>query len=160
MGEEEVKRSLEVNLFSSVGWIRAAIPHLRASGGRVIYTSSGVATTPYAGFAAYCTGKAAMNMYIGVLAQEEPSVTFLAVAPGIVQTEMSESFFERGRPYMAAAQVAYIEGLRKEGKMLQPESVADAYAKLALSAPRARSGQFVTWNDRWVADLAARAVTG
>jgi NAD(P)-dependent dehydrogenase (short-subunit alcohol dehydrogenase family) len=53
----------EVNFFSLVVALKAALPSLRDSeeGGRVIFVSSGAAVAGYTGFGPYNAAKAAMN---------------------------------------------------------------------------------------------------
>lgn len=51
---DQLKRSFDVNFFSAVNLCKLAIPHLRASKGKIIYTSTGVAEAPMAAWAPYC----------------------------------------------------------------------------------------------------------
>ena len=46
---EEWRKAYDVTLFSAVELCKAAIPSLRESKGRVIFTSSGAATNAYQG---------------------------------------------------------------------------------------------------------------
>jgi NAD(P)-dependent dehydrogenase (short-subunit alcohol dehydrogenase family) len=57
------RKHFDVNFFSLVTAIRAAVPALRSSelGGRVVFTSSGSAVGAIAGWAPYNASKAAMN---------------------------------------------------------------------------------------------------
>ncbi len=150
---DQFKRAFDVNVFSAIPWVQAALPALRSAHGRIILTSSGVATVGYAGFASYCASKAAINMILEVLALEEPDVVTLAVAPGVVETQMSDSFLEQGRSLMSPTQLAYMENLAKRGLKMQPADVAGAYAKLALNAPKSQSGKFVDWDAAWIREL-------
>ncbi|XP_069112521.1 sepiapterin reductase-like [Argopecten irradians] len=55
----------------------------------VINISSACACAPLAAFGLYCSGKIARDMYMRVLAEEEPSLRILTFAPGCADTEMS-----------------------------------------------------------------------
>jgi NAD(P)-dependent dehydrogenase (short-subunit alcohol dehydrogenase family) len=76
---------------------RAYVHHLRRLGdagrdGVLVNISSGAARRPYAGWSAYCAGKAAVDMLTRCIALEEADIALRAhaVAPGIVDTTMQE----------------------------------------------------------------------
>ena len=54
----------DVNFFSLLHTLKAAVPHLRESKGRAIFISSGAAAGGYAGWGAYSATKAAMNSLV------------------------------------------------------------------------------------------------
>jgi benzil reductase ((S)-benzoin forming) len=56
----------------------------------IIGISSGAALKTYYGWSLYCTSKAAFKQLISTYAQEEHSVHFASVAPGIIKTNMQE----------------------------------------------------------------------
>lgn len=62
----------------------------RPGGGTLVNLSSGAATTPYRGWAAYCASKAAVEMLTEVVGQEEhgSGLAAYSVAPGVVDTDM------------------------------------------------------------------------
>jgi len=70
-----------VGVFSAVSALHAAIPHLRSSpnGGRIIFVSSGLSTSPLPSGAAYAAAKAAVNSIARSLKIEEPSITTMSV---------------------------------------------------------------------------------
>lgn len=55
------KHVFDVNFFSLLHTVRAALPQLRASKGKVVFVSSGAAVGGTAGWGAYSASKAAMN---------------------------------------------------------------------------------------------------
>ena len=59
---------------------------LRRQRGRIINVSSGAANHPIAMASAYCAAKAGLNHFTRVVAEEEPSLTVVAVRPGVVDT--------------------------------------------------------------------------
>ncbi|MEZ4978451.1 MAG: SDR family NAD(P)-dependent oxidoreductase [Chitinophagales bacterium] len=64
----------------------------------IINISSGAASSPYDGWANYCSAKAALNMFTEVLHLEQQKVDnpcgVYAIAPGVVDTYMQESIRE------------------------------------------------------------------
>ena len=88
---EEFLASLRVNVMGVVHGCQAFIRHLRAHDhkGVLINISSGASTSPYAGWAAYCAGKAAVDLLSGVIGLEEREhLRVYSVAPGIIDTNM------------------------------------------------------------------------
>ncbi|MFE0513383.1 SDR family oxidoreductase [Streptomyces sp. NPDC058964] len=86
---EDVRRVMEVNFFGVVQTTKAALPHLRASGGRLITVTSvgGVVGQPFN--EAYCAAKFAVEGYMESLAPvaQRLGVTVSVVEPGAVATE-------------------------------------------------------------------------
>lgn len=150
---KEFCKSLKVNFISLVQWAQSAIPHLRATNGRIIYTSSTVVQTPMLGWSAYSAAKCAANMFIKILAKEEPMITLLAVHPGIVATEAMKKAIEGGKDAMHKAQYEILERMMNEGKVVPVEQCAKSIGKLILNAPKSKSGEFVQWNEEWIGKL-------
>ena len=148
------QRNLQINLFGPFLLTQAALPHLRrARPGRVINVSSGAAVRPTAGWSAYCTGKAGLNMLTGVLAIEEPELVALAVRPGVVDTAMQRTLREQGRGPMPPEVYQRFVTYHEQGQLLPPELPGRALAVLALHAPRAWSGEFLSWDEERVQNL-------
>jgi benzil reductase ((S)-benzoin forming) len=88
----EFARHIEVNVLGVLTGSRAFIRHLRARGGdgALINISSGAARNAYAGWSAYCAGKAAVDRMSESIALEEADTGLRvhAVAPGIIDTDM------------------------------------------------------------------------
>jgi NAD(P)-dependent dehydrogenase (short-subunit alcohol dehydrogenase family) len=80
--------------FADTIQIKAAIPELRKTHGRIILTSSGGAITGYSTWGAYGSSKAAMNHLALTLKAEEPDITTIAIRPGVVDTEMQRELRE------------------------------------------------------------------
>ena len=144
----EWQRNLQINVMGPYLLTQAALPHLRrAAQGRVINVSSGAAVRPTAGWSAYCASKAALNMLTAVLAKEEPSIAALAVRPGVVDTAMQAALREQGRAAMEPqAHQRFLDAYAR-GELLPPERPGRALAALALHAPLAWSGRFISWDD-------------
>lgn len=56
----------------------------------IIGISTGAAIKPYYGWSLYCTSKSAFKQLISVYAEENPSIQFTSLAPGIIKTSMQE----------------------------------------------------------------------
>ncbi|MCJ1316912.1 hypothetical protein MMC15_002233 [Xylographa vitiligo] len=149
---ENWKHNFDVNFFSAVALARAAIPELRENNGCIIFTSSGAAARPYSTWGAYGASKAALNhlgMTIGV---EEPNITTLSIAPGVVDTEMQRELRDVHSSLMTEEDAARFLTLHKDGGLLKPEQPGHVMARVVLSPPKNLSGQFLRWNSK---DLAA-----
>jgi NAD(P)-dependent dehydrogenase (short-subunit alcohol dehydrogenase family) len=139
------KDTFNVNLFSAVEIIQAALPFLRQSQGKVIVTSSGAATSAYTAWGAYGSSKAAINHLVMTLQVEEPTVTSISVRPGTVDTEMQREIREKHNSSMDHEDATKFANLKKDGKLLRPEQPGHVIARLVLDAPRELSGKFVSY---------------
>lgn len=135
----------EVNFFSAVALIKAALPALRASKGRIIMTSSGAATTGYSTWGCYGSSKAAMNHLALTLASEEPEVTTIAIRPGTVDTEMQRDIREKHSSLMDEKDAKKFAELPTNGGLLKPWQPGNVIAKLALNAPNELIGRFLKY---------------
>ncbi|MBB6121896.1 SDR family oxidoreductase [Nocardiopsis algeriensis] len=120
---EDWERVVRVNLLGTVAVTRAALPHLRDSGGTVVNCASTLGLRALSDATAYCASKFGVVGFSRALAAElagEVGVTTLI--PG----GMSTSFFD-GRPEQ------YKPGA--DAKLNDPEHVAAAVV-FALSQPR------------------------
>ncbi len=130
-------------------------------------TSSGAAENAYTSWGAYgshfhlsvvnaeadgCPGasKAAINHLAKTVAKEEPSVTTLAIRPGMVDTQMQADIRGRYLHNMDEDDQAKFTGAHKDGKLLPPEKPGHVMAKLAVDpglAGKGLSGSFLSWSD-------------
>ncbi|HEX3981506.1 MAG TPA: SDR family NAD(P)-dependent oxidoreductase [Acidimicrobiales bacterium] len=87
-----LSRNVDVNVLGVLNGSSAFARHVRARAGRgvLVNISSGGASRPYAGWAAYCGSKAAVEMITEVVAVEEREhgLRAHALAPGLVDTDM------------------------------------------------------------------------
>jgi NAD(P)-dependent dehydrogenase (short-subunit alcohol dehydrogenase family) len=84
------RRVLDVNVVGAAVTVRAALPHVRATGGgRVVLVSSGSVWFGPAGLSAYVTSKAALLGMARALAADlaEDGITVNALTPGLISTE-------------------------------------------------------------------------
>lgn len=145
---EQWRHAMEINVYGPLYLARAALPHLRASKGRLVNVSTGAAVQPIPHVSAYCATKAALTHLTRVLALEEPEVTCLCFSPGTVDTAMQEEV--RRLPGQWGA---YFGDLHRRGALYPPERPGRALAWLAMHAPREWTGQMIDVDDprlgRW-----------
>jgi len=139
--------NVAVNLLGPFYLAHSALPELRKQKGRIVNVSSGAAMHPIFGGSAYCASKAALNQFTAVLAAEEPSVTAIAMRPGVVDTEMQAFIREQGKKTMPSEQLDYYLELRDKGLLEPPSVPARAIAWLALYAPCEWSGKFLSYDE-------------
>lgn len=146
-------RNWEVNLLAPLILTREALPALRRARGRVVNVSSGAAVHPIAGWAAYCQAKAALNMLTAVLAVEEPEITALAIRPGVVDTGMQGVIRETGDQGMDPEEHRRFLEFHSTGELLRPSDPGRVLAALALEAPPAWTGRFLSWDAPEIREL-------
>jgi NAD(P)-dependent dehydrogenase (short-subunit alcohol dehydrogenase family) len=156
----DVRAAMEVNYFGVVEVTRAALPHLRASGGRVVTVTSvgGVVGQPFN--EAYCAAKFAVEGFMESLAPVAATVGVhvTVVEPGAVASEFVSSqqldipaLLEAMGPYAPALQ-AYIERTRRTFSAAQ--SSADAAAPI-VDALTAENPPFRVQTSPWAHDFVA-----
>lgn len=140
---EEWRTSFDINVFSAVALVKAALPALRSSQGRIIFTSSGAAVNTYSTWGAYGASKAVLNRLALTLSVEEPDVTTISIRPGAVDTEMQRELREVHHKTMDTRDAEKFAGLKTSGGLLKPEQPGHVMARLALDAPKELSGRFL-----------------
>ena len=149
-------RNIEVNLCGPFNLTQAALPELIKQEGRIVNVSSGAAQTVIQGASAYCAAKAGLNHFTRITAAENPSVTAIAIRPGVVDTPMQKVLRQEGPQVMPAQQATYYQDLQKNNQLEPPAVPGRAIAWLALHAPSTYSGQFVNYDDADIARPAAQ----
>jgi len=126
LSDEDIRTVLETNITGTMNMSRAVIPHMMARRrGKIINISSVSAEKGGRGQTNYAASKGAINAFTRSLAVELASrnITVNAVAPGVIETEMSRAVRE-----MAGDQVNSKILLRRIGR---PEDIAHAVWFLA-----------------------------
>ncbi|KAH7343248.1 hypothetical protein B0J17DRAFT_641587 [Rhizoctonia solani] len=139
------KSMFDINFFSLLYLIKAGLPLLRESHGRVIFVSSGAATGGIAGWAAYNASKAAMNSLARTLANEEKDIVSVAVRPGVVDTEMQSVIRSRGLASMKPDEHEKFIALHADSQLVKPEDTGHVIAGLSVGAKPELSGSFIDW---------------
>jgi 3-oxoacyl-[acyl-carrier protein] reductase len=141
MDADAWKTVLDTNLDGTFYFCRVAAEQmaLKQRSGRIINVSSVAADHVNAGQANYAASKGAVNAFTRALAVElgSRSVTVNAVAPGFIETDMSEAVRNKAGDFIAKKLVP----LRRLGK---PEDVAGVVAFLAGPAGAYITGQVLT----------------
>lgn len=143
---EAFRRTLEVNLGSMHAASRAAIPHLRDGGGRIVNLSSMSGKRPLRDRTPYTTSKMGVIGFTRTLAVElaADGVTVNAVCPGSVAGPRLEAVIEgqadsQGRPY-AEVEREFRE-VSPMNRFVEAADVADAVLFLCSARAARVTGQ-------------------
>src|ERR1700733_5463543 len=104
MHNSEIEALLRLNVLSPVILTKYVVRHMMADGAvRIINMSSIIATTGYNGLSVYGATKAAATGFTRSLAREvgKLGITVNAIAPGFIDTELTESLGEDQRKRIA-----------------------------------------------------------
>lgn len=134
--------TLDTNLTGTFKMIRAVMPIMtRQKWGRIVNIASTAAHQGMAMNAAYCASKAGLLGLTRCVALEGAAlgVTCNSISPTWVETEMLKAYIDAevatGAP--RAEVVAKYEASNPQGKLVQPEEIAELVAFLASDAGRA-----------------------
>jgi NADP-dependent 3-hydroxy acid dehydrogenase YdfG len=125
------RKVIDINLWGTIYTCKAAVPHLKASGGGDIINISSTAGRRAAGlFASYATSKHGVNGFTESIRQElgNDNIRVTVVEPGATETDIASSVSD---PQWAAMMQAHVS---KEGAM-KASDIADAILFI-LSLPR------------------------
>lgn len=144
------QQMLNVNLTGTMLCTQAVLPDMLASGwGRIVNIASTAGQVGYAYVSAYCAAKHGVVGLTRALALElaQQGITVNAVCPGFTETDLVRESIERvvaktGRTPEAA--LAEFVKSNPQGKLVQPEQVADAVAWLCGEGAGAVTGQTVS----------------
>lgn len=143
------QQMLQVNLTGSFLCTQQVLPAMLAAGrGRIINVASTAALKGYAYVAAYCAAKHGVLGLTRALALEvaKKGITVNAVCPGYTETEIVAQAIETitaktGRtPEQARQELA---SANPQGRLIQPEEVAQTVAWLASPGAAAINGQAI-----------------
>ncbi|MER7672319.1 SDR family NAD(P)-dependent oxidoreductase [Kitasatospora sp. NPDC096128] len=136
MSLDDVRAAMEVNFFGVVAATRAALPHLRASRGRVITVTSigGAVGQPFND--AYCAAKFAVEGFMESLAPVAATVgvDVTVVEPGPVVSEFVANQ-NLDRPAAVAAAGPYAPALEAYFEAVRDVFLADAQTSAEAAAP-------------------------
>ena len=129
---EEWERIFAVNVRGVYLTAKAAIPHLRRSGGgAIVNVASQLGLVGAASAAAYCASKGAVVQLTRAMAIDHGAegIRVNCVCPGPTDTPLLEAYFA-GNDDPAGERQRYEEA-QVHGRLVTPEEVADAIAYLA-----------------------------
>jgi NAD(P)-dependent dehydrogenase (short-subunit alcohol dehydrogenase family) len=135
---EDWDRMLAVNLTGVYLGFRAAIPHIRASGGgNIVSTASISGVRPAAGEAPYAAAKAGVAAMTASAALEYgPQIRVNAVSPGMILTALTEPLLQ----FLPHERDRY-ERTTPVGRIGQPDDIADVVVFLCSNMARFITGQ-------------------
>ena len=140
--------AINVNLTAPALLMRAALPHLRQSRGRIVNISTGAAVKVVQGWSAYCASKAGLLHLTQVAAAECPEVAFFSLRPGVIDTQMQNEI--RDSAGMTEADLSKFKDLKASSSLEPPEVPARSAVWLLLHGPLDRSGEFIQYTDEQV----------
>jgi 3-oxoacyl-[acyl-carrier protein] reductase len=113
-----VRAMFDANVLGTVLVTQAALPHLPSPGGRIVNVASALAFRPIPRSSIYSASKAAIVTLTHAWSRElgPKGITVNAIAPGVIETEMTTSILvERGPGIVASTPL---------GRIGQPEDIA------------------------------------
>ncbi|MFN0222602.1 SDR family NAD(P)-dependent oxidoreductase [Paenibacillus sp. KR2-11] len=118
--------NLAAPLLLTSAFLRAAEGWPLTTRKQVVNISSGAGRKPYAGWSAYCSAKAGLDMMTRCIALEQGegpgAVKIAAVAPGVVDTAMQEQI--RAEDPRRFPEAGRFVGLKETGGLYTPEEAA------------------------------------
>lgn len=136
------RRSLAVNIVG-VQHLTQALASVITNGHRVRITtiSSGAALRPLPSWSAYCTAKAALDMWTRCMALEgaEHGISAVSVAPGIVDTGMQDAIRSASEDDFPLRNT--FVGYKEDGQLTHAGDVADQLFQLVTEHTMNESGQ-------------------
>lgn len=146
----EWRLMLDVHLLATVRTCRALAPAMRDRGwGRIINTASIAGLSPMKGIPDYSAAKAAIISYTRSLAMELSSkgVTANALCPGLVHTEIWETFADQIGPSIGKTRQQIFDAAASQGSAIKryarPEEIGKVVAFLASEAASYVSGSSI-----------------
>ncbi|MBB5203604.1 NAD(P)-dependent dehydrogenase (short-subunit alcohol dehydrogenase family) [Inhella inkyongensis] len=144
------RQMLDVNLTGSFLCLRAALPAMQAAGwGRIVNVASTAAQRGYAYVAAYCAAKHGLLGLTRAAALElaKTGITVNAVCPGYTETELlaasiANVMAKTGRSEEQAR--ADFARSNPQGRLIQPEEVAETVAWLCSEGAASITGQAIS----------------
>jgi NAD(P)-dependent dehydrogenase (short-subunit alcohol dehydrogenase family) len=149
---DEWVQAISINLFGSVLFTRALLPHFKTNHyGRIIQLSGGGATNPLPNLSAYAVSKAAIVRYVETLAQEVAAdqITVNAIAPGMLNTRLLDEVIDAGPEKVGEAFHARALKQKSEGGVSLTRG-ADLAVYLASAESEGITGKLISavW-DPW-----------
>ena len=144
LGARELERSFALNVLAPILLSGFVLRRSTAHDVRIAEISSGAAHAPYAGWAAYCAGKAALAMVGRVVAAEAEAfdeharrrIAVVSYAPHVVDTAMQAVLRSTSAARFPARE--RFVGLHERGELVAPErpaaELADVLARDELPA--------------------------
>jgi 3-oxoacyl-[acyl-carrier protein] reductase len=137
--DAQIEQLVRLNVVSPITFTKYVVRSMMADGGgRIVNIASIVASTGYAGLAAYAASKAAMVGFTRSLAREVGplGITVNAVAPGFIETEMTHG--------LTSAQHEQIVRRSALRRLAEVDDIANAVAFLLADSAANITGTVMT----------------
>ncbi|GMM27609.1 sepiapterin reductase family protein [Martiniozyma asiatica (nom. inval.)] len=154
---DDMKSLFDVNFFSIVKFTNLLLNTLKLTPGLndpskcldIVVVSSGASVKAYDGWLAYGASKASVNSFCMHLHEELfPLVRAVAVAPGVVDTDMQSDIRNKFGSNMKSDAIERFTKLHTDNLLLDPFVVGKVYADLVVKGiPETISGSYVRWNE-------------
>ena len=140
-----VRRTLAISLESFVAAIQAVVPLMRGRPGRIVAVSGIDSQQAMRGHGVLGAAKAGLESLVRTLAMElgPLGITVNGVNPGLVETDSSQMYVERGLEREYAATVARVAAATPVRRAGSGEDVAGLVAYLASDAASFLTGQTI-----------------
>ncbi len=133
--DEDFLASLETNVFGIYLTTRESLKRMvsQERGGTIINITSGAGRNPYAGWSAYCSQKAAVNMFTRCVAMEvsDKPVRVVAISPGTFESPMQKKI--RETDIKAFPSREKFVRVHREGRLSSPDRVGNILLELSLT---------------------------
>lgn len=141
--KHDIRQLFETNLLAPILLTNTLIPYFHQSGGRILNITSVAGNTVVPGVVAYCSSKAALNMWTAGLKQElPPHIVATDVIPGEVDTEMQQTL--RSAPLAQFPLADEFKEAKQQNTLIPISICADFLADILLkTSPQEFS------NKRW-----------
>jgi benzil reductase ((S)-benzoin forming) len=136
----KLQELMQANLWSQKIILDQLLKNNKVS--RVIAISSGASINGSVGWAGYSLSKAALNMLIQLYASENPSIHFIALAPGLVDTAMQEYIYNEVDT-KEFPNVQRLKDARNTNNMPSPGVFSEKFQKSLERISKFESGSFV-----------------
>jgi NAD(P)-dependent dehydrogenase (short-subunit alcohol dehydrogenase family) len=146
------KDAVITNLFGTIYFCRALIPHFQKRGyGKIVNLSGGGAASPLPRITAYAASKAAVVRMTETLAEEvqDQGIDINAIAPGVLDTRLTDQLLEAGPDAVGDKLYSRVQNLASDGADAMSKS-AKLCAYLCSAESDGISGRLIAANwDPW-----------
>ena len=145
--DEQWDNLIDTNLASVFRMSRAALPHLPRPGGKIVSISSAFGLVGFPGTAAYSVAKGGVAQLTRQMAADYGGlgINVNAIAPGVIETAMTEQRIREDAWYHAAMIKNTPMGVG------QPEDIAGVIAFLCSTDARYVNGEVIAVDGGWLA---------
>jgi benzil reductase ((S)-benzoin forming) len=128
-----LQQAVALNVTAPLLLSNAFIAASTAADRRIAHISSGAGRNAYAGWSAYCAGKAALDMHArAVQADAIPGLRIASVAPGVIDTAMQAEL--RGASAADFPSLQRFLDMKQDGSLSDPAATGRRFADYLLSA--------------------------